>query len=57
MRASPSLVSSQPTLPATANPLLRRAALDNALSGATRAKAVTAVARMTAPAASRSWPT
>jgi hypothetical protein len=43
------LVSSQPTLPTTATPLLRRAALDNALPGATRAKAVTAVARMTAP--------
>ncbi|MEO5814186.1 MAG: heme-binding domain-containing protein [Gemmatimonadaceae bacterium] len=43
------LVSAQSTLPASALPLLRRASLDNALAGATRAKAVASVARLTAP--------
>ncbi|MEO8337465.1 MAG: HEAT repeat domain-containing protein, partial [bacterium] len=43
------LVSAQATLPASALPLLRHAALDNALAGATRAKAVESVARLTAP--------
>ncbi len=41
------LVSAQATLPASAVPLLRRAALDNAVSGATRAKALASFARMT----------
>ena len=43
------LVSAQPTLPDNALPMLRRAALDPAMSGAARANALTAVARLTGP--------
>ncbi|MDQ2666602.1 MAG: HEAT repeat domain-containing protein [Gemmatimonadota bacterium] len=45
------LVSAQTALPDNALPMLRRAALDPSLSGAARANALTAIARMTGPAA------
>jgi len=43
------LVSAQPTLPDNALPLLRRTALDGTMSGAARANALTAIARLTGP--------
>ena len=45
------LVSEQTTLPDNALPMLRRAALDPGLSGAARANALTAIARLTGPTA------
>jgi hypothetical protein len=43
------LVSAQSMLPASASPLLRRAALDNTLPGPTRAMALASVARLSGP--------
>ena len=45
------LVSAQTSLPDDALPMLRREALDPSLSGAARAEALTAIARLTSPAA------
>ncbi len=45
------LVSAQTTLPDNALPMLKRAALDPSVSGAARGSALTAIARLTGPAA------
>ena len=46
-RGAAELVSAQLAVPSPAHPLLRRAALDNALPGATRARAINSFGRMT----------
>jgi HEAT repeat protein len=48
------LVSAQTALPDNALPMLRREALDASLSGATRAEALKAIAKLTTPTALRS---